>query len=1388
MTGKGVIWCAGGAALVAGAALTGVLILRSQWFAGKVHDTVVQVVERATGGRAEVGAIQFDWRTLRATIAPFTLHGTEPAGKPALFEAASIRIGLRIVSVLHRDVNLRELEVTAPRVYLIVGPDGSTNIPGPKKAGRKPAMETILDLAVGRFQVNKGTFEVEGRAPEPFAARGRELKAQLAYDPSGPRYRGELAMDPVEVHWPGLAALPAAAVRITLALERNRIQVTSGRVAAADTTVEFAGAIENLAAPEGKFEFSARVPAQEAGRLAAVGELRGGTLEVTGNAEWSKAAAASLSGRLHGAGLRYRDAHVDLHDFRVEGALEAAPRGVELRGVRLAGVAAPAAAAGASGRASVPVEGQIARASLAGRDVALEGVELAALGGSFHGAVELRDLRQYHVKGQVAGFRARRVVALYSAEPLPWDAQVSGGVELDGALGAADQLRISGNWDIAPAPEGAPVRGQINATYVAQTGVLDLGHSTLSLPSSRVDFSGALDTEMRVHLESRDFGDLLPVAGESSALMNVKLDHGAAVFDGTVAGKLERARIAGRVRATNVLYEGRRLDTLDAQLTAAPDSVRVASGSAALGSLRAQFQGQVGLRQWKADDSCPIAATGSLTAGTLAEAMALAKAPAEDMTGAVSGTVRVNGTLGAPSAAGELDILKGVFRGEPFDRFSAQFHAAGNRLEMPVGQLTAGSKQVRVAAAFDHPPGRFDSGRLHFQVYTNAMPLDEIRTLAQSRPGLRGAVTVAASGEVSVAAGGTGAGKGSVAGGDAVAAGGTQFRLADLQAEVQGRGLQLTGQTLGDATLTAHSQGQVLRAHLESNFADSNVLGDGEWRLEGDDPGSATVSFSKLDFAQLRAWIAPLAAASQTPAQQPLAGFAEGQLRIDGPLLKREQWRAELSIPSFEIRPTESNGTAAGLSFALRNSGPIVARMANSVVTVQRAHLMGRATDLQVTGRVALEQPNPLDLRVNGQVDLAILHDLDRDFTSSGTVATDATIRGTFADPQIVGRVQFANAAFSLADFPNGVTNANGGIAFTKDRATIQNFSGETGGGKVELSGFATYTGGSILYRLHARVDHVRVRYPEGVSTVANASLSLTGARDRSMLSGTVTVLRTGFNPQGDFSSLITHSTEPVRTPSAQTGLLGGMTFSIQINTAPDIQFQSSLTEGLEVVSNLTLRGTPSNPALLGRITITQGQVVFYGTKFNINQGSVSFFNPLKIDPVLDIDLETKERGIDVTLTVSGPLTHPNLTPHSDPPLQFSEIVALLATGEGPSSDPTLLAQQSTAPQSWQQMGASALLGQAIASPVTGRLQRFFGVSKLRIDPTLPGVENNPQARLTLDQQVTPAITFTYITNVTTSNPQVVRVEWALSKQWSVVALREENGVFGLDFYLKKRF
>jgi len=316
----------------------------------------------------------------------------------------------------------------------------------------------------------------------------------------------------------------------------------------------------------------------------------------------------------------------------------------------------------------------------------------------------------------------------------------------------------------------------------------------------------------------------------------------------------------------------------------------------------------------------------------------------------------------------------------------------------------------------------------------------------------------------------------------------------------------------------------------------------------------------------------------------------------------------------------------------------------------------------------------------------------------------------------------------------------------------------------------------------------VRVRYPEGVSTTANAELSLHGTSQRSTLSGLITVLRTGFAPRTDFSSILGKASEPVRTPSSRIGPLSGMQFDVRVQTAPDISFESSLAQDIQVEGNLRLQGTPYNPVLLGRLNVTQGEINFFGTKYTIDQGSVTFANPVKLEPVLNVDLATRVQGIDVTLTISGPVNKLNITSRSDPPMSYSDVLALLATGSAPSSDPTLAARQSGPQQSFTQAGASALIGQVVANPVTGRLQRFFGVSNLKINPRISGVENNPQARVTLEQQVTKDVTFTYITNISSTNQIIVRIEWALNKNWSAIAVRDENGLFGLDILYKKRF
>ena len=189
----------------------------------------------------------------------------------------------------------------------------------------------------------------------------------------------------------------------------------------------------------------------------------------------------------------------------------------------------------------------------------------------------------------------------------------------------------------------------------------------------------------------------------------------------------------------------------------------------------------------------------------------------------------------------------------------------------------------------------------------------------------------------------------------------------------------------------------------------------------------------------------------------------------------------------------------------------------------------------------------------------------------------------------------------------------------------------------------------------------------------------------------------------------------------------------------------------------------------------------FFGNKYTINQGSVSFFNPAKIDPILNVDLETKTRGVDVTLTLSGPINKLNLSYRSDPPLQWADIVALLATGRTPT-DPTLAIQNTGQSQSLQQLGASALIGQAIANPVSGNLQRFFGIEQL------VGITGSPEARLTLEQQVSPEILFTYISDVSSTSTQLIPVRWDFNPRWAAILTREENGYVGVDVAFKKRF
>ena len=454
---------------------------------------------------------------------------------------------------------------------------------------------------------------------------------------------------------------------------------------------------------------------------------------------------------------------------------------------------------------------------------------------------------------------------------------------------------------------------------------------------------------------------------------------------------------------------------------------------------------------------------------------------------------------------------------------------------------------------------------------------------------------------------------------------------------------------------------------------------------------------------------------------------------------------------------------------------------------LHRALLDGRVRRLPgfgATSEAKLRKALALQLKVLAAGDLGTLQDVDEKFYSSGGLSVIATVGGTFTEPLINGKIELKNASVNYADIPNGLSNANGVILLNGTTASVMNLTGESGGGKISVSGFAGLSPRAIVYNLRANAAKVRTRY-DSLSVTSSANITLTGSSRRSLLSGKVTVERIAYSSSSDIGSILYAAASPPAVVSAPSPSLTSMRLDVNIVTASDVRIASSYVQKLDLTSNLTLRGTAAEPGMLGHITVTDGQLAFFGNTYNVNRGSINFYDPLSIKPELDFSLETIAQGVDVVLGVTGPVSEMKLSYRSDPPLSFEQIAQLLATNTTPF-DATIAAHQPSATQqSTSQMGESAVLSQAVASPLASRVQRVFGLTQFKIDPSVAGSNGQPTAKVTLQQKIANNLTFTYITDVTQSNSEIVRVQWDFGAKTSAVALRDYNGNVSVELFYK---
>lgn len=1305
--------------------LVAVLIVPSRWFEEKVRARMVTEIERVTGGKTEIGVFHFDWRTLTAEVAPFVLRGKEPASEHPLFRTESLRVGLKIVSMLKKDIDIDWVTVEKPQVNILMDENGKLNLPEPEVKGTGPGpVDRLVRLAIGRIDLKDGWVRYDD-AEIPLTVQAENLQAQLNYDRRDPSYRGNLSASNLLVESNKTRPM-AFDLQTEVSLYGNYLRIESARASIGKSVVEASGTIEDFKTPRLQFDVKANAALADIGPGIRLPQPHSGAARFNGKLTWNKTDRLLITGRAEGSGMAYRDGRILVNDIAVSSDVRFTLPKLELRGTRV-----------------------------------------RALGGTFQGMLDLVDYKQFRINGKVDGLSLAALSRATGVTETPYAASVAGPLEMRGTIGARD-FQAAGKFDLSSAEGGVPVSGMTALRYDQRGNTVQIDASHVVLPSSRLDVSGRLGDALRVRLESRDLKDLLPaidIAGEAPETLPITLlPGGLALFDGTVTGPMDGARIDGVVTLSQFEALKQKIDRLVANLNATSSGAHVASFAMGQETLRLEGSGDVGLQGWKLTDASSVKADVRLTGAHLEKLLAAAgqKIPVE---GSLTASASVEGTVGDPRLLLKANLAQPVAYGEKFDRVRAEIRYAGTGVEVISGVAELGTAQLLLTGAFEHPAADYKNGKLRFDISTQNLSLDQVANVQKLRPGVRGILQVKAAGTTTVRDGAL-----------------QPDRLDGLFAL---RDLVVDGRELGNFTVDAKTAGKQLNFGVAGDLRGSKITGRGGFELAGDYSGSGSVDFSRMTISTLHDF-APLVKTTQP---LPFDGALEGRLTFSGPLLKPEALQGRLELTTLRILAARQTlSQTQQLDVSLRNAEPVVVEYDGKAFHIKSAHLVGSDTDIQASGDLNIRDKSPWDLTVDGKLNLAVLQNFNADIVSSGAATLNTTIRGTLQDPQVVGKMELKAASFYLADLPNGLDNANGTVLFDRKRATIEKLTAETGGGTIALTGFVGFGAPELTYRVQGHIESVRVRYPEGVSTTLSSTLSLSGSTSKSLLSGLVTIRRAGFNPKTDVGGILAASARPVATPMTPNPILRGMQLDIRIESAPNLQFQTALTSDLQAEADLRVRGTAAKPALLGRVSVNQGDVQFFGTKYTINRGEIGFYNASKIEPVLDMDLETRVRGVLVTINFTGTLSKLNVSYRSDPPLQSNEIIALLAVGRAPGTNSTMASGQTVSSQNAFSSSTNSLLGQAVAAPINGRLQRFFGVSRLKIDPQLTGINAVPQARLTIEQQISRDITLTYITNLAQANAQIVRLEWDMNKNWSVVALREDNGSFGVDFFFKRRF
>jgi translocation and assembly module TamB len=1287
---------------------------------------IMRRVNVATGGRTELRTLSIGWFSKQVVLRGFVIHGNEPAGTEPLFSAEEVRAGLRIDSFWGRKISLDDLILRQPNIHVRVGKDGKTNVPVPQKplGGTRSLRQTFFDLHIRHLKIDDGWL-LYNEVKTPLALEGGDL--ELVLDGSG-SVEHPLYLGNLNwqsIHFTALYYVPLPMdVSAKFTLWRDGVTLEQGMLRAGRSHADAQGVMNDFADPRWTFRYRGWVDLFDVREMLREPLVPTGVVDVRGE-------GTLAGGKYQGKGDYFgQSISLPYTQFHTSGLNSRGTYRIDNQGLVVPDFYAGAFGGSVAGRVTMRFSDSRFRAETHVEDV--------RLGPALVAAEEIN----------------------FPVDELHWDGIITGDT-VENWIGPFRHFDITGNahWEAPDVPMAGrqPITADWQFKWLADPNILTIESGEFATPSTTASISGRLDprhSDMNLKLDvdalepNRDFINKIQGVkpGSPDAMRTLS---GAMHWNGTITGPLDGPTFQGRLRGERLKYDTLALDTLEGDLTYSPLEMTLANARAHRGQMDATLAVNLGLTDWSFLPESNWTADVSLDKTPLSEVQQLLELD-YPVQGLLSGQFHGRGTRSQPAVTGLFDLSDATAKGMAFNRLRGQLNIQPDELRIANAELrffAPGTEAGRGAGIVTGSVAyQFHDKSISADLVGAALPLENFQQLQSARFPLGGQVSFRLK----------------VSGPAKSPQGQGTIRLVDLRV-----GSDIVGSFDGEL----NSDGQVATFQVSSAMNTGELSGTVTLGLADPFPLNGKASIKNID-------LDPFLLSALHVKQ--FSGHAEvaGDIAVSGTLKEPQHITADARFSHLVLNYQ---------NVRLENVGDVHFRSSRESLEIEPVTLHGADTNLQIAGSVDFAGRRNVNLKLNGFMDLRLIDGFAPGMETQGSAQIDAAFEGTLDRPRITGRVHVDKASARATDFPTGLSNIKGDLIFDASRAFFQGVTAEVGGGVLTLTGSVSYADPPIRYDVNVRTDRVRIRYPEGMSWLVGGTLRLTGTPNAGLLSGRVVVERVNFTAGVETAATIFSGQGGISGPSGSSTFLRNLQFDITGQSAPDARMEWPGAE-LEADADVRVRGTWEHPILLGHVHILSGDLFLAGNRYRVSRGDINFADPFRLDPVLNVEATTTIQQYEITLDFTGPSSKLALSYRSDPPLPANDIITLLALGQTSSE-----ATSRSVGTGQTNSGATALLSEAISSQLGGRLERLFGITRFRVDPGLTtlgstATDQNPAARVTVEQQISRNLTITYVSNVGSTQQQVIQVEYNINRNLSLVALRDYNGTFGIDLVKKKRF